>query len=84
MWVVPTTGHLVRYNDEDGDNDLHNDDTDRDAESVSRHSLKGNMVELPGNSLSTLNINMIIMMLLLMMMMMVMMSTLPTALVGYF
>ena len=39
--------------------------TDRDAESVSRDSLKGDMVELPGNSLSTLNTNMMMMIVLI-------------------
>ena len=41
--------------------------TDRDAESVSRDSLKGDMVEFPGNSLSTLNTNMMMTMVVLMM-----------------
>ena len=45
------------------------DGTDRDAKSVTRDSLQGDVVELPGNSLSSLNTNMVIIMMIMLIMM---------------
>ena len=51
------------------DDDDGEDDTDRDAKSISRDSLQGDVVELPGNSFSSLNTNMVIIMMIMFTMM---------------
>ena len=56
LMMIPTMTAMPNY---DGDSQDGEDDTDRDAKSISRDSLQGDVVELPGNSLSSLNTNMV-------------------------
>ena len=75
--TIYTMMTLTAMPNDDGDGDDGEDNTYCDAKSVSRDSLQGDVVELPGNSLSSLNINMVMimrMMILMMVIMMLMMS----------
>ena len=67
--MMTLTAMMNDDDDGDGDGDDGEDDTDRDAKSVSRDSLQGDVVELPGNSFSSLNTNMVIIMMIMLIMM---------------
>ena len=56
--TIYTMMTLTAMPNDDGDGDGE-DDTDRDAKSISRDSLQSDVVELPGNSFTSLNTNMV-------------------------